>query len=185
MIHVSTFFVKLIFIFSDQGKSLLWSWCSLPCCICSAQAFQSLKKIVQVMVSLFVVWWCLTPLWTIFQLYCGCQFYWWRKPEYPEKTTNQPQVTDKLSHNVVHLTLIKIRTYNISSDRHWSVCIGSCKSNYHTITATMAITDGKILNRIKTTIITRILHIYFMNQFTNINKVNSRLKSLKIKKSMT
>jgi hypothetical protein len=51
--------------------------------------------------------WCLTTLSTIFQLYRGGQFYWLRKPEYPEKTTDLPYVTDKFYHILLCLSGIR------------------------------------------------------------------------------
>ena len=58
---------------------------------------------------------------TIFQWYCGSQFYWWRKPEYLEKPLNDRKSLTKLYHILlyqVHLVRSGNWTHNLDCDRH-------------------------------------------------------------------
>jgi hypothetical protein len=75
------------------------------------------------------------PISTIFQLYRDSQFYRWRKPEDPEKTTNLSQVTDKFHHLILYTSpwsRFELTT-SVVIGTDW---IGSCKFSYHTTTTT-------------------------------------------------
>ena len=120
----------MFFFLTDIGdRSRFWLPCLCPSGLFLPTTFNLFWLLILYLMYASWFWlglWCLTPLSTIFQLYHGGQFYWWRKPEYPD-----------FYHIMlyrVHLTWAGFELTTlvvIGTD-----CTGSCKSNYHTITAT-------------------------------------------------
>jgi len=84
---------------------------------------------------------CLTPLSTTFQLYRGGQFYWCKKLDDPGK----PLTCRKSLTNIMLYTSPWSRFPLTTSVVIGTDCTDSCKSNYHTITATIPTSSGNLV----------------------------------------
>ena len=107
------FMLKLITIFTDHFNQLL------KLLYLTRKEWDLSKQFISSLIlylsqdRTYIIWmnegwglWCLMSRWTIFQLYHGSQFYWRRKQEYTEKTTDLSQVTGKLYH-IIFLSVPK------------------------------------------------------------------------------
>jgi hypothetical protein len=88
-------------------------------------------------INLFSPWYCWTiAQWVFYTVVVS--FIGGRNQRTGENHHHVASHWQTWSHNVVHLALIAIQTHNFNLVVIGTDCIGSCKSNYHTITATAA-----------------------------------------------
>ena len=79
-----------------------------------------------------------------FSYIMAVSFFCWRKPEYPQKTNDLSQVTDKLYHIMLYQVYLSMNAVQTLLALIVTNCTGTCKSNHHTI-STMTAPDRIII----------------------------------------